>query len=43
MTGQDLLKEILLHVPELRGAVDVVRGWLNQAIRDIEGLKTGSL
>ena len=37
MTGQDLLKEILLHVPELRGAVDVVRRWLNQAIRDIEG------
>ena len=37
MTGQDFIKEILLHVPELRGAVDVVRRWLNQAIRDVEG------
>lgn len=37
MTGQDLIKEILLHVPEVRGAVDVVKSWINQAIRDVEG------
>ena len=37
MTGQDLIKEILMFVPELRGSVETVKSWINQAVRDIEG------
>jgi len=39
MTGQDLIKEILMFVPEVRGSVDTVKTWINQAIRDIESIE----
>jgi len=39
MTGQDLIKEILIFVPEVRGSVDTVKAWINQAIRDIESIE----
>jgi len=39
MTGQDLIKEILMFVPEVRGSVDTVKAWINQAIRDIESVE----
>jgi hypothetical protein len=39
MTGGDFVKEILMHVPEVRGSLDTVYRWLNQAIWDIESLE----